>query len=214
MRLRHGSRAPEQTRRGHGQSLVEFAIVLPVLGLFLLGMLEMGLAFSHHLTIEYATREGSRTGSGLSTGGSTNCVGGVDAANIDQQIIAAVQRILKSPGSPISMAAVTEIRLYRADANGNQMGTQANVWGPTPGAGPDIDPGVGVDRLDFTQQSSGWHVCARRNASPNPDSIGVRIRYGYVWQTPLGAISDLFSGSLQTLLTIDDRTVMSLNPTA
>lgn len=197
--------------RSRGQSLVEFAVILPVFALILLGMLEMGLAFSHHLTIEYATREGSRTGSALANGGATNCVGGVDAAQIDQQIVAAVQRVLKSPGSPISLAAVTEIRLYRSDASGNQVGGQANVWNPTPGAGPDIDPGVGVDRLDFSQRTVGWPVCSRLSG-PAYDSIGVRIRYSYRFQTPLGGLASLFSNRPQTLLTLDDKTVMALNP--
>jgi hypothetical protein len=194
-----------------GQSLVEFAIILPVFALVLLVMLELGLAFNHHMTIEYATREGSRTGSGLADGGSTNCIAGVDAAGIDQQVVAAVQRILKSPGSPINLAAVNEIRLYRSDASGNQVGTQANVWRYTPGAGPDIDPGVAVDRLDFSQSSAGWPAC-RRSDGPNPDSIGVRIRYGYSFQTPLGAVAAFFTGAPATLLTLDDRTVMALNP--
>jgi Flp pilus assembly protein TadG len=195
----------------HGQGLVEFALILPVFVLFLLGMLEVGLAFNHHMTLEYATREGSRTASSLGDGGSTNCVGNVDAANIDAQTVAAVQRILKSPGSPIDLAAVTEIRLYNADASGNQVGSQVNIWRYTPGSGPDIDPGVGVDRLDFSQGSSGWPVCSR-STGPNPDSIGVRIRYAYSFQTPLGAIAGMFSGSPTTVLNLDDKTVMALNP--
>ena len=77
MRLR-SARGIGTDRRGRGQSMVEFAVILPVFVLFLLGMLEMGLAFSHHLTLEYATREGSRTGAGLANGGSTNCIAGVD----------------------------------------------------------------------------------------------------------------------------------------
>jgi len=205
------ARADGSEKRGRGQSLVEFAVVLPIFALFLLGMLEMGLAFNHHMTLEYATREGSRTGSALADGGSTNCIAGVDAAQIDQQIIAAVQRVLKSPGSPILLASVTEIRLFRSDANGNQVGSQANVWGPAVGAGPDVDPGVGVDRLDFSQISVGWPACSR-SSGPSPDSIGVRIRYGYSFQTPLGSIASLFSNAPATLITIDDKTVMALNP--
>lgn len=194
-----------------GQSLVEFAVVLPVFALFLLGMLEMGLAFNHHLTLEYATREGSRTGSALANGGSTNCIAGIDIAQIDQQIMAAMQRVLKSPGSPIRIASISEIRLFRSDANGNQVGSQVNIWGPAPGAGPDVDPGLGVDRLDFSQRSVGWPACSR-SSGPSPDSIGVRIRYGYMFQTPLGSIASLFSNQPATLITIDDKTVMALNP--
>ncbi len=45
-----------------GQALVEFALVLPIALFLLLIMLEVGLAFSHKLTVGYATREGARTG--------------------------------------------------------------------------------------------------------------------------------------------------------
>lgn len=198
-------------RREAGQSLVEFALVVPVFVLCLLGMLEFGLAFNHNMTLEYATREGSRTAAGLGDGGSTNCLGGIDLDNIDAQVIAGVQRILKSPGSPINMADVTDIAIFRADASGQPIGSAINVWRYTPGAGPDIDPGIGIDRLDFSPSSVGWPVCSR-NTGPNPDSVGVRVHYNYAFQTPLGAIADMFSNGPATLLTMNDATVMALNP--
>jgi hypothetical protein len=202
---------PDERHRQRGQSLVEFAVMVPVFILCLLGMLEFGLAFNHHMTIEYATREGSRTGSALADGGSTNCLAGVDLDNIDDQIIGAVQRILKSPGSPINLAGVEELRIYRADATGSQAGSDVNVWQYTPNTGPDLDPGLAVDRLDFSPTSVRWPVCSR-NSGPNPDSIGVRIRYRYGFQTPLGGIAGMFTSAPATLLTLDDRTVMALNP--
>jgi hypothetical protein len=205
-----GVRAHRERRQG-GQALAEFALIVPVLVLALMAILEFGLAFNHYMTIEYGTREGSRTGSALARGGRTNCVGGVDLVGVDQQVIAAVQRILKSPGSPISLADVSEIRIYRADAAGNQVGSQANSWRYTGGSGPDLDPGVGVERLDFSQSSSGWPVCSRNNGV-SPDSIGVRIVYNYNLQTPLGAAMRYFGGNAAASFTFDDRTVMALNP--
>jgi hypothetical protein len=205
-------RAPRTGRKKqHGQSLVEFALILPVFALCLLGMLELGLAFNHYMTLEYATREGARTGAALGDGGSANCVANVDTAMIDGQIVAAVQRILKSPGSPVTMANVTDIRIFKADAAGGQVGSNVNVWTYTPGAGPDIDPGLGLDRLDFSQQSAAWSACSRVTG-PNADSIGVRIRYRYAFQTPLGAIAGMFANAPATLLNLDDATIMALAP--
>lgn len=43
-----------------GQSLVEFAIVLPVLMLFLLGIIEFGWLFNAKITLTSAAREGAR----------------------------------------------------------------------------------------------------------------------------------------------------------
>ena len=205
------SRSFLRDRRERGQSLVEFSLVVPVLTLILFGTLEFGLAFNHDLTVEYATREGARTGSALGNGGSANCAGGTDPYLIDAQTVAAVQRILKSPGSPVSLADVSEIRLYRADSSGNQIGTSANVWHYTPGAGPDIDVSAGVEKLDFSVVSTGWSVCSRSDG-PNPDSIGVSISYTYRFSTPLGAIMQMIGGSNLTSLAITDHTVMALNP--
>ncbi len=44
-------------------------MVLPIFLLLILGTLEFGIAFDHNLTLEYATREGARTGSALANGG-------------------------------------------------------------------------------------------------------------------------------------------------
>jgi Flp pilus assembly protein TadG len=45
-----------------GQSLVEFAILLPVLLLLLMGILEFGLMLNSYLTINNSAREGARFG--------------------------------------------------------------------------------------------------------------------------------------------------------
>ena len=45
-----------------GQSLVEFAILLPVLLLLIMGILEFGLILNSYLTINNSAREGARLG--------------------------------------------------------------------------------------------------------------------------------------------------------
>ena len=44
----------------HGQAMVEFALVLPVLLLVLLGIVQFGIAYSHSLTLTDAVRAGAR----------------------------------------------------------------------------------------------------------------------------------------------------------
>ncbi|RIV22837.1 pilus assembly protein [Alicyclobacillaceae bacterium I2511] len=48
-------------RRDEGQALIEFALVLPVFLLLLLGIIEFGLIFSKYLTLEEAARNGARS---------------------------------------------------------------------------------------------------------------------------------------------------------
>jgi hypothetical protein len=196
------SRARPDTNRSdgaRGQSLVEYAMAVPVFMLMLLGMLEFGFAFSHHLGLEYATREGARMGAALGPGDGPDAV---PCAEVDNQIIAAVQRVLDSPGTAVNMAAVQEIRIYLADASGNENPSVRNVW--KPGAGPTVD-GVA---LFFAEDTSNWDACGRDNGS-TPDSIGVAITYTYAYVTPVGNFMGL--GGSPTLL-INDKTVMALNP--
>ena len=130
-RLAMGSRAWLQG----GQGLVEFATMVPVFLLILLGMLEFGFAFNHHLTLEVATREGARAGAAMADGSQidTSCGGTqITAANVDPLTIAAVERVLKSPGSMVDMAQISSVQIYKVSNNGSVTGP-GNVWTYRPG---------------------------------------------------------------------------------
>lgn len=207
-RLRPGRRRRDAAR---GQGLVEFALIVPVFMLILLGILEFGFAFDHAMTVNYATREGARSGSAFASGNDTTMVCNA-SVDVDKHVIAAVQRVLDAPGSQVEMSRVAEIRIYRAATNGTQIGSQANIWAPNPGGGPSVDG----TNLDFSPTSTGWNACTRDNtwtAGVAPDSIGVSIRYSYRFTTPLAAVVGFFGPNGSASLAIDDRTVMALNPT-
>jgi len=193
--------------RERGQSLVEFGILLPGFLLILFGLLEFGFLFSHQLTLEYATREGARVGAALGNGSRAAPCSGTSPEPVDWQIVAAVQRVLTSPGSQVPPTRVQEIRIYRAKNNGDQQGNQANVW--VPGTGPMVDG----TRLVFRESgAAGWDACGRRRAttrSAEADSIGVSIVYDYQFVSPLGTMLGVVGPAS---MTISDRTVMALNP--
>jgi TadE-like protein len=184
-----------------GQGLVEYAMTVPVFLLILLGMLEFGFAFGHHLTMEYSTREGARTGASLANGSPQ-----VACGIVDDVVIAAVQRVLTGAGSQVALARVGEIRIYKADANGRELGP-VNVWRLGPG------PVVDGAQLQFHKVSGGWDACGRKNVAigvnDRVDSMGVSITYTYDMVTPLGSLMGIV-GNAQ--LDMADRTVMSLNP--
>jgi len=194
-----------------GQSLVEFALIVPILLILVFAMLEFGLAFNDKLTLGNATREGARVGSALVTGSDTSCTG--DPNGVDSTIVASVQNILRAGGSDVGLAQIHEMRIFKADSAGHQVGNYANVWRYTPGAGPDVDPGPGSEILDFSPISVGWPACSRQNDIDSPDSLGVRIDYEYQLQTPLGNMLAFVGGSSASSLAIVDDTVMALNPT-
>ena len=200
-----------------GQGLVEFAMLVPVFMLLLLGMLEFGFAFDQNLTLEYATREGARVGSALANGGGTlGCNSGQspNAATVDPQILAAVRRVLLSPGSRVKPALGMQVLIWKADANGapvTPLTTYQNVWTYT---GPATGPTVDGQQIGFTQGTHPWDPCSRTNGGPSGvDSIGVSLTYSYTFQTPLAGILRFFGGASAGGLTMSDRTVMALNPT-
>jgi Flp pilus assembly protein TadG len=205
-------RGPRRSHRTGGQALVEFTVVVPVFLLLLTGMMEFGFAFSDRLTLGNATREGARVGASLVTGSTTTCTG--DPNGVDTQIVASMQNILKSGGSDVNLARVTNIKIYKATSTGGMSSGKINTWTYTPGSGPDADTGPGVERLDFSPSSSGWTACSRSNASSNPDSLGVSITYQYQLQTPLAGIMALLGRTQAATITLVDTTVMALNPTS
>jgi hypothetical protein len=198
-------------RDSRGQSLVEFSMIVPVVLLIVLGVLEFGFAFDQTMTVTYATREGARSGAAFASGNSTTMPCSV-STDVDKYIIAAVQRVLEGPGSRINISNVSEIRIYKADGSGNQIGGAANVWTFANDAGPVVDGAP----LDWNASSTGWNACTRVNSwvgNTPPDSLGVSIRYTYDYVTPLALITRFFGPSTSTSLPISDRSVMALNPT-
>ena len=164
-------------RRERGQSLVEFAVLVPVFMLILIGMLEFGLMFNHDLTLQYASREGARVGSALGCGANSNITTcdyalpnctptpspGCD--DVDKYIVAAVQRVLEASGSPINMAQIGSIIIFRATSTGGVVGSNTDTWTYSKGNGP-------------TRQRAG----ARLRASGAPQRLGRRhardVRHG------------------------------------
>jgi hypothetical protein len=202
-RLRHHLR-----RHRRGQALLEMTMILPVFLLLVLGTLEFGMAFDHNLTIEYASREGVRTGSALANGGGpVTCVPSVQSVLVDNQIIAAVERVLASNGSPIDLTKVTEIHIYKVpttNTDGSETAGSVNRWIYAAGQGPV----VGGQPLDFKKDLAvqGWDASCRQNGA-GADSIGVSINYTYNLQTPLAALLSMVK------IDMHDQTVMQLNPT-
>lgn len=60
MRVRAFNKMPPRRGCEAGQSLVEFALVLPLLLLLLLGIIQFGAAFNALITLNSAAREGAR----------------------------------------------------------------------------------------------------------------------------------------------------------
>ena len=193
--------------RERGQGLVEFALILPILMILLLGILEFGFIFQNHQGLEYATREGARTASALANGqnGQNGQPSATTCQTIDDQVIAAVQRVVMSKGSPVTVGNITQISIYKYDDTTQGPATGfINVWTPA-GSGTHTVDGV---VLKFKQTGGTWNPCTRDNGGV-PDVVGVALSYNYQMTTALGA---LLGWTGANVLAMNDVTVMVLNP--
>jgi hypothetical protein len=191
-------------RRQRGQSLVEFTMIVPIILTMAFSIAEFGVAFGTNMSMIEATREGARVGAVLVNGskalGLPGCTG---AANVDPQIILAVERAIESPGSGIALVNVDWIKIYQSDANGNPTAGAINTWTYTGGT----STYCGLT-LHFIQGTAQWPASSRTNALPVA-SIGVQIQYRYQLFTPLSALTGLFGVHQITMV---DSTVMDLEP--
>ena len=192
-------------RRDDGQSLIELALILPAVMIFLVfGLVELGTLLSDDMTMASASREGARLGGALVNGGGTlGCGAGQspNASTVDMNIVAAVERVLTGNGTRIKLSDVSQIRIWKATATGAETSGLVNVWNYQLNGGPTVDG----QPLDFVQQSQPWQPCARNNVTP-VDSIGVTVVYTYRAQTPLRFFMPYFN-----TIGIADHTVMALN---
>jgi TadE-like protein len=194
-------------RTEEGQSTTELALLLgPLLLIIVFGLLELAGLMTDAMTMSAASREGARIGGALvNGGGALGCSSGQspNAAAVDPNVVAAVERVLTGTGTRITLSDVNEIRIWKSTSSGNETLGLVNVWTYQLNSGPLIDG----DNLDFVQQSQPWLPCTRNNVTP-ADSIGVTVSYTYRARTPLRFLMPVFNQ-----LTITERSVMAENAT-
>ena len=192
-------------RSEDAQGLIEFALILPPLLLILVfGLVEIGTVLSVAMTMSSATREGARVASAMVNGGGTlGCSAGQspNAATVDPNVVAAVERVLVGNGSRITLADLSQIRIAKSTATGAETAGFINTWNYQSNGGPVIDG----QQLDFVPASQPWLACSRNNAPP-ADSAVITVTYTYRGRTPLRMLIPGFSQ-----FTMTDRTVMAMN---
>lgn len=177
---------------GRGQAMVEFALILPLFLILLMGMLEFGIVFDHRNAMAYAVREGARVGASLGNGGS-------QPAGVDPAILAAVQRGLTDP---ILIENIASIEIFQADTSGEPVAGKIDKF----------------DRDGNPIGTPGWPATSRVPPGlvqgATGDSIGVRVVYNFKPQTPLGTLLGLFinGNPPYTTISMTDKAVTRLEP--
>jgi Flp pilus assembly protein TadG len=170
---------PGPHRADGGQTLVEFAFVVPLFLLLVFAVIEFTFVFSAMLGISYASRDAALLAAEAGNAPGADCV-----------IIKAVDKAVSAPASDDRIDSVV---IYRADQNGVEMSGVANRW--TRGSSTSCADGT---TIPYSRQTNGYPETSRCNylagdvsggcesGHPGLDTIGVRITYTHEWVTPLG----------------------------
>jgi TadE-like protein len=161
-------------REERGQALVEFALVLPLLLLLILGVIEFSFVWNSRNTVQFASRDGSML---AAEGGSlpgTDCL--------------VLNRIEADVVSPARAIRVQEVMIYWADKNGGQIASFKNVYTRTGTITCDL--GGTPITVPYTLTTAGYPESTRCDvlagcggAHTGVDTVGVQITYRHQWLT-------------------------------
>jgi Flp pilus assembly protein TadG len=158
--------APSKKRcRQRGQSLVEFALVAPLLLMVIFGTIEFCFLYQTVDTVNFAAREGARVGAVL---------GPTDSA-ADSKIIQAIFSAT-SGGSGMLFSQIQMIEIFKSNENGTVPPTLTSCAQQT---NEDVYDGQG----NACPGTLGWPPSARSATFNSADYLGVRITYAYNWVT-------------------------------
>ncbi|HEY7590572.1 MAG TPA: TadE/TadG family type IV pilus assembly protein [Candidatus Limnocylindrales bacterium] len=171
-----------RTREG-GQSLVEFALVIPLFLVVFVGLIEFALVLNAVMSINYASREASLIGAEAGNN-----------ANADCMILEAVDTAV---GAPASRTEITRVRIYQANRVGTPIAGRVNTYNRGGETSCDLPDGT-VVRVPYTRvgvagypATSRCNVLAGCGTTTTVDQIGVEVTYVYEWRTPLHTLLNL-----------------------
>ena len=151
--------------RRRGQTMTEFALVVPVLFLLIMGVLDGALLMFSVGTARYASAEGSRLAAQLG-----------NVSNTDSQVLATVRNTVGTT----QLFTVTEVDIYKLNQNGNGDLT------------PDLGH-YNRYALDGSALAPLTYLPASRNVgNGTSDFLGITVNYTYTWKagffSPLGPV--------------------------
>lgn len=157
-------------RGENGQSLVEFALTLPLFVLVMMGLLEYGFLYNNVLTVQFASRQGASAAAQ---------VGGEDGA--DCSVLKAVEFALSAP---IDKTQIVAVEIFQSDTGGDPVPGRINRYTRS----GTLDCPGSVSQPYTLVGSEGYPQIERKDSlAEGLDVVGVRIEYTYWGVTPIGS---------------------------
>ena len=102
-------------KKKRGQAIVEFALILPVFILILLGIMEFGLVFHQYLVVTAASREGARVAALGGTDAETRTIVNSSAASINTgQLTTTITPANRVKGQSVSVQVTNPVTIRAA----------------------------------------------------------------------------------------------------
>lgn len=185
MRLRTGP------RRERGASLIEFAMLLPLLLILAIGAFEFGMLFRDSLSISTASRAAARVGASSANYGDADCV-----------ILEAAAGSIQS----LESGTIDQVHIYKSDSSGSIPTNNSSFmrrYSPFQTGDPSL---IACSGSDWNAEYLGtdWEPADRNNNPANSDWIGVRIQYDHAWFTGLAWFNGTFA--------LEDEAVFRIEP--
>jgi Flp pilus assembly protein TadG len=159
-------------RRERGATLVEAAVVFPLLFLILFALVEFGMAFKDSLSVGHGAREAARAGATFGNDPHANLL-----------ILREVEKVM----DPVGIAVGLRVRIYNPETAASDTYTFLEGFAGDCNWTPCPDP----DSLAYTVPT--WLPATRDVSAPFTERIGVRVMYTHRWITKLFATSSDFT---------------------
>lgn len=162
-------------RSEKGQAIIEFAMLMPVLLLLVVGLVEFSFVWNSRNSVLFASRDGSMLAAEGGNLDGTDCV-----------VLARVESDIVSPASSIR---VQQVAIYWSDRNGDQIGSNQNVYTRSGSTTCTYADGSTIT-VPYTLTTAGYLETDRCNvlagcggSHTTVDTIGVRVTYQHFWLT-------------------------------
>ena len=169
------------SRSERGQALVEFALILPILLLVVIGLIEFSFVWNSRNTILFASRDGSMLAAEGGSIDGTDCV--------------VLNRIESDVVSPAKSIQIQQVVIYWSDRNGDQVGANQNVYSRT-GSTTCTYPDGSTITVPYAIATSGYIESARCDvlagcggSHTTVDIVGVQVTYRHNWLTSFARIT-------------------------
>lgn len=169
------ARLPIGARASHGQSLVEFALVIPIFLTMLIALVEFAFVFNAVLATNFASRDAALLAAEAGSDGGADC--------------AVLKAVESDIGAPANRTQIQSVEIFEATPAGAQTGS-ATVYARTGTYNCTLPDGTAVS-LPYSRTANGYAMANRCNilagCGGQPlDHVGVRVTYRHTWRTPFG----------------------------